>query len=180
LIKCQRNFFKKTIAISSYSKDIATKTGFDQNKIAIINNGVDLVKYDYLTKSDIMGDPSLLYIGRLEKIKGVDVLIKAFKTVQEKLPNSHLYIVGEGSEKVNYIKLCHNLGIDFYVSFIGYVPPSDKLYQYYKDCDILILPSYVENFPITLLEAMYFKIPIIATSIGILKYMYSWWSHRNN
>lgn len=165
LIKVQLNHYKKVIAISSYSTQLAMKVGVKEKNITVINNGVDLNKYKYLQKIDIEGDPKILYVGRLEKIKGIHVLIKAFHIVFKQLPSAHLYIVGNGSEMNNCVELATKLNVNENIHFIGYIPPSEKLYQFYNTCDMLILPSFIENFPITLLEAMYFKLPVISTNI---------------
>lgn len=166
LIRLQIRYFKKIIAISHYSKDIVKKLGVDDRQIVIINNGIDLSKYNNLSELDIVGDPKLLYVGRLQKIKGVDILIRAFSIIHKLFPNSYLYIVGDGGEKNNLISITDDIGIRKFVNFVGYIPPSEQLYRYYISCNILILPSHIENFPITLLEAMFFKIPIIATKTG--------------
>lgn len=165
LIQLQIASFKKIIAISSYSEEIATQIGVKDDKIIIINNGVELSKYANLSCLDLHGNSKLLYVGRLAQVKGVDVLIKAFKIVHEQLPDSQLYLVGDGPEKDNLVALTKELKLDKHVTFAGYIPPSDELYRYYATCQVLILPSYIENFPITLLEAMNFKIPVIATKI---------------
>ena len=165
LIRMQISYFEKIVAISSYSEEIAKRIGVRDEKIAIINNGVDLSEYSNLSKLTLGGDPKLLYVGRLAPIKGVDVLIKAFKIVHEQLPDSRLYLVGDGPEKDNLVSLANELGIYDSIDFIGYIPPSETLYRYYITCQMLILPSHIENFPITLLEAMYLKTPVIATKI---------------
>ncbi len=165
LVKLQRNFFDRVIVSSKYSLVIPEHFGFKKSIIKIIPNGIDIdieknIKYIQLT-----GSPKILFVGRLVKIKGIEQILQAFGIFIKKYPLSRLYIIGEGPERENLEQLSKELGIFDYIKFEGFVNPPE-VYQYYKSCDLFILTSYQESFPITILEAMLFKIPIIATNIN--------------
>jgi len=163
LLRKYANLFHKVIALNNFSRKLALNAGFEESKIIQIPNGVDVDYFDSLETFPLEGDPSIIYAGRLAKIKGVDVLLNAFYYVLKKLPNAHLYIIGDGKEKKNLTKLAEKLVLKN-VKFEGFIPSTKKVHQYIKSSDIFVLPSYRENFSISLLEAMAAKTPIIASN----------------
>jgi glycosyltransferase involved in cell wall biosynthesis len=106
----------------------------------------------------------LISIGRLSKEKGLSVLLKAVHCINEKW-NDHvqLYIIGEGPEKGNLMRLAQESGISDKVIFPGYVDNACKLLKHF---DIFVMSSLTEGMPITLLEAMRAGMPIVATAVG--------------
>ncbi|MFH1376319.1 MAG: glycosyltransferase [Candidatus Woesearchaeota archaeon] len=107
-------------------------------------------------------NPIITFIGTLEKIKGVDLLIKAFSKTKE----ANLLIVGSGSEENNLKQLCKELNIENKVEFTGKLNQKYLPYIYSKT-DIVVLPTrWPEPFARVLLEATFFKKPIIATNTG--------------
>jgi glycosyltransferase involved in cell wall biosynthesis len=111
--------------------------------------------------------PRILYVGKLIHYKGVDALIKAFKTVLAKFPNCSLMIAGDGEKRYELMDLAKKLELGDRVIFAGWVP--DKwLPHYYCTSDLLVLPSIEsrrEAFGMVLLEAMACGIPVIASDI---------------
>jgi glycosyltransferase involved in cell wall biosynthesis len=109
----------------------------------------------------------VLYVGKLIHYKGVDNLIRAFQLVLEKCPNCRLTIAGNGDEREELVQLSSELGLEGKVVFAGDVP-DQLLAQYYRDSDLLVLPSLEsrrEAFGMVLLEAMACGIPVIASDI---------------
>ena len=114
----------------------------------------------------------ILYLGRLIKKKGVDIIISAFARLIRKKPETKavLVIAGGGSEKKKLVELCKVLGIDNRVRFLGYVSESDKECVY-RLADVFVYVPRVdvlpEEWPIAPLEAMSLGIPtIVSTSVG--------------
>jgi len=101
-------------------------------------------------------------IGALEKIKGVDILIKSFQNIE----NANLLIVGSGSEESKLKQLCKDLKIENKIKFTESV--NQKYIPYiYSISDIIVLPTrWPEPFSRVMLEATFFKKPIIATNVG--------------
>ncbi|MGH2639326.1 MAG: glycosyltransferase, partial [Rhabdochlamydiaceae bacterium] len=102
--------------------------------------------------------------------KGVDDLLRAFKEVIKRLPNSRLEIVGNGPELASLQKLTGELGIALNVQFFGKLsgPP---LYERYRSCDVFVMPSKttevdVEGFGTVFLEAAVFGKPSIGSISG--------------
>lgn len=165
LIYIQRNWFDKVIAVSTVTRDVLFKFGFDEGRIKIIHNGLDLKLFDNLELLDLRGAPRILYVGRLAPIKGVDTLLHAFSIVLMQFPEAHLYLLGEGKERQNLVQLSKSLNIVDRVHFEGFIPPGREVFRYYKSCDLYVMSSHRENFPWTVIEAMSSKIPIIASDI---------------
>jgi glycosyltransferase involved in cell wall biosynthesis len=110
----------------------------------------------------------LLFIGRLEKIKGLDVLIKALAQIKNK--SWVLDVIGDGSLKSELIQLHKELGLAKNILFHG-SKKHEELADYYYNADIFILPSLAEGQPVSLLEAWSYALPIIVSRVGNNPYM---------
>lgn len=105
----------------------------------------------------------VLYIGRLSKEKGVDILIGAFKSIKEGF--CRLHIVGDGPEKR---KLEILVAEDKRIKFYG-MKNLSEVKEFYLFCDLLVMPSICyESFALVVLEAFSFGIPVIGSRIGAI------------
>ncbi len=134
----------------------------------IIPNGIDLERFS----SDVSpieefcdGKLNILFVGRLEKRKGLNYLLKAYKRVKQEIPESRLIVVGPGTRlRRKYEKEVKKSRLEDVV-FVGYVS-RDDLPRYYKTADIFCAPATGwESFGIVLLEAMAVGKPVVASSI---------------
>ncbi len=134
----------------------------------VIPNGVDTKHFspDVAPIEEFMdGKFNIVFIGRLEKRKGLDYLLEAYRQIKPEIPDSRLIIVGPGTrERRRYQKkVALNRLSD--VVFIGYATYGD-LPRYYQTADIVCCPATGrESFGIVLLEAMAVGKPIVATDI---------------
>ena len=111
--------------------------------------------------------PSLVYMGRLSYEKSIDVVIKAFKIILDKLPDLRLSIVGDGPERASLEKLTVLLGIESKVNFLGVKRGAD-LVRALQDNDIFLTASASENMPLSIIEAMATGLPVIGVNaLGI-------------
>ena len=94
---------------------------------------------------------SILSVGRLVEQKGIDVLIKAFSVISDRLPAWHLEIIGDGELKSELYELAKQSKILPNTSFRGYQP---NISPFYLQASIFVLPSRYEGTPNVLLEAM--------------------------
>jgi glycosyltransferase involved in cell wall biosynthesis len=115
------------------------------------------------TKLRIDGNRMVLFVGRLEPRKGIDILLYAFAQVLEKV-NSILVLVGSGSQ-ASYKALAGQLGIEQHVFFMGYVD-DNELRKLYAACDLFVLPSLLEGLGIVILEARAAGKYVVASRIG--------------
>lgn len=106
----------------------------------------------------------LLYVGRLVKEKGILELIHALHDLKD----ATLDIVGSGAEPdINYFKyMAKSLKIEDRILWHGAVPFGDQLFSFYRQADMLILPTYHEGFPHVIWEAAASCCPIITTRVG--------------
>lgn len=128
----------------------------------LITNGIDLRKYkpDPKRRQD---RPTVFYVGRLEKRKGVKYLIKAFKLLKESVPDAQLLIGGAGPDREKLETLVLEEDIKD-VIFLGFLTDEDKI-RYMQSADVFCSPAvYGESFGIVLLEAMACGTPTVAGS----------------
>ena len=151
----------KVIALTKTEAEQYKKMGMDEDKIEIVPNGIDRSEYDNLPergkfrrKYSIRDDEKLiLYLGRIHKIKGVNLLVKAFAELVKELDNVRLVIVGPDDGFLPTLKKqIEDLKIVDRILFTGPLYERDKL-EAYVDADVYVLPSVYEIFGITVLEA---------------------------
>ena len=132
----------------------------------IIPNGIDVEHFSAGVspiESFCDGKLNILFVGRLEKRKGLRYLLGAYKEVKRELPHSRLIVVGPGARQ-EYERLVSQAGLKDVV-FTGYVS-SEDLPRYYKTADLFCAPATgEESFGIVLLEAMAAGKPIVASHI---------------
>lgn len=136
---------------------------FIKENISVIYNSVgssDFVAWDFFKRS---GEILLGYVGRIEKSKGVYILLDAFKDVS-KYKNIRLLMVGSGPELDDIKKYSKKLGLDDKVIFTGYL--SNNIYSILSVIDIFVFPSLWEGFPYSILEAMNAGKIIVSTNVG--------------
>ena len=169
----------KMIALSPVEAEQYRRMGVPEEKIAIIPNGIDLSEYanlppkgSFKKKFGIKEEEKIvLYLGRIHKIKGVDILVKAFANVIKKLDNIRLVIVGPDDGYLSELRaLIKALRIENKVIIAGPLYGRDKL-EAYVDADVYVLPSRYEIWGITFLEALACGTPVILTeNCGIAEY----------
>ena len=151
-----------------------------KNNIYIVSPGVDLEKFKSKNKFESrkklklsQTSKILLSVGRLEPLKGYDVLINAlsFLDTNDDFDVQLLIIGGDGKskkelERLNSLKLKH--GLSNRVNFLGVID-HDKLPLYFSAADVFVMPSAHETFGIAALEASACNLPVIAPQVGGLK-----------
>lgn len=153
-IVCVSNQVKEEL--NKYIKSTKDKSIVIKNAIPVDENLDDLPK-----KYDV------LFVGRFEDAKGVDVLIKAISILKEKYhENIKVAILGDGSKKDYLTNLVSMLSIEDRIEFLG-IRKDVKYFM--QSSKIFVLPSRWEGLPMVILEAMANKIPIITTPVGGIK-----------
>ena len=148
--------------IYSLATDIITNSNATKNdvalfykipiaKITVLPNSVK--DYSNLLQVIAIDKLNLLYVGRLHPSKGVDVLIHAFSHILKKYPNLHLDIIGHGHILDELIELSKSLGVFEMVSFLG-ERNKDFVLEAYKKSYCTVIPSNLEAFGFTIIEAM--------------------------
>ncbi|RGZ61241.1 glycosyltransferase family 4 protein [Parabacteroides distasonis] len=166
--RAQRGLVRQSDQVTACSGYLArcVERTFGCTNVCVVYNGVDLTRFDNFKPCPVTleNTPYLFAWGRLEQIKGFDLLIQAFARSK----SSHelkLLIAGEGSERENLQQLIDALELKDKVMLIGRLTPDD-IVQYAQNSEINIIPSRRESFGIVALEAIAAKQPIIATNSG--------------
>ena len=154
------------IAVSEPARRFASK--YVPGDYNIIPNGIDIEHFSPdVTPIEEFGDGKLniLFLGRLERRKGLNYLLKAYQQVKQEIPNSRLIVVGPGTRlRRKYEKWVKRSGLTDVV-FIGYAPFAE-LPRYYQTADVYCAPATSrESFGIVLLEAMAVGKPVVASRI---------------
>ena len=150
-----------------------------KNRSFIIPNGINLDLYRQLPDRNLFkkkhkileGKKYILYLGRINKQKGIDILLKAFKEVAKLDKDMFLVIAGPDNDgyKLNIQNEIENLHLADRILFAGMLVGDEKI-QAYAGAEIFILPSYFENFGMVVVEAMACNTPVIITNkVGIYK-----------
>jgi D-inositol-3-phosphate glycosyltransferase len=150
--------------------------GVDAERIALVPCGVDLARFRPLDKEmarrslGLNGEKMILFVGRMEPLKGLDVLLGAAARLDEE-PAFKLVVVGgdgngTGADEAQHLRrLSACLGISDRVSFTGPVG-HDRLPLYYNAADVCVVPSHYESFCLVALEAMACGTPVVASRVG--------------
>ncbi len=163
-----RFLYNKTDQIVTASSDIVQELRFLGVKIDIrvIRLGVDYKKFlkdrakrvEMRNKLKFKDRYVIAFLGRLSREKNINLLVKAFEIVQDKIPDARLLLIGEGVERKHLKK-------KKYITVTGFV---DNPEDYLQAADVFVLPSMTETTALSLMEAMSVGLPCIATAVGAI------------
>lgn len=157
------------LAITQNFADVLTdQIGIQKTKICVIYNGIFFHPDTEIPKKYAHPYFNIINVGRTEKVKGQDLLLKAVKQLDDS--NVRLHIVGDGTEFNNLRALARDLGISSQVTFHGFLN-HQQIRELYRKMDLAVLTSYSESFPLVLLEASDNLVPILSTAVGDIKKM---------
>ena len=150
--------------------------GTPPERISVVPCGVNLERFQPVDKEKakqqlgFVEDKLILFVGRIEPLKGVDQLIKAIPYLQNG-QRVRLVIIG-GDEHSQYEMerlqgLCHKLHVQCSVTFLGLIK-HEQLPYYYSAADACVVPSYYESFGLVALESLACGTPVVATDVGNL------------
>jgi len=160
--------WNKFIAVSEYTKGKLVSAGIPKGKICVVHNGVEYEKIAEI-RAEKAGKPTICAVSRLVKYKRIDDLVNAFAKVKRKMPDARLRIVGGGPEEENLRKLALKLGLKDDVEFLGQIKDHQKVLETIKSSHAFSLPSTVEGFGISIIEAMALKVPYVASDIPAIR-----------
>lgn len=173
--KLQRFLYKKASAVLTISPLFTARI----NELGIDNAYTIRPMMDideaFLVKDrnyTLKGPVKFLFVGRIERDKGVYELIEAVKIVNKKHPGKFtLTLVGNGVDFDACKQFVKENELDGVVNFAGLIQDKSQLVEYYKSHDSFLLPTYHEGFPRVLYEAMLLGIPIATTMVGSIPYL---------
>ncbi|MCW3095028.1 MAG: hypothetical protein JWL77_646 [Chthonomonadaceae bacterium] len=159
----------RVIAVSEAVAATLRQTGIGAERIAVIPNGVDISRFEHPLETDSVrseigvgaSDRIVLAVGRLSPEKGFDVLIDAFASLQTRLQDTHLVIVGDGPEAARL--KAHAEKSTERIHFLGHRSDTARLFAV---SDLIVTPSRQEGQGIVPLEAMAAGRAVIASRVG--------------
>ena len=163
------------IAFSPHERDaMARLYAADAGRIHLIPCGVDLQTFRPLDREEsrqrlgLNGDKVLLYVGRIESLKGVELLVHTVAQLDTCEPVRTLVVGddnGQDNELARIRRLAETLQVDAAFDFVGRVP-QEELPVYYSAADVCVVPSFYESFGLAALEAMACGTPVVASRVG--------------
>lgn len=160
---------RRVVAISAETEAELLAHGFTADRIVRIPNGVDPVRFapapdpEAARQTVGLGPETVLFMGRLEAQKGLDVALEAWARVAPRRPAARLVLVGDGPTRGTLEAKARELGLSERVSFLGTRSDPERLLQ---ASQIFVLPSRSEGMSNALLEAMATGLPCVASRIG--------------
>jgi len=150
----------------AHAREIARELQRDERSIRIIPNTTNLIEGE--TSVEPRGSHTVLFVGRLEPVKGIAVLLKAAALVVKQLPAARFVFAGSGhpalpQEKLNALIREH--GLEKHVAQVGGLKKSE-LDHWYARAGLCVVPSHYESFGLVALEAMAAGLPVVATRVG--------------
>jgi glycosyltransferase involved in cell wall biosynthesis len=161
----------RIVAVSNSMKALLTQQGVPAQKIRVIHNAVDpnenvpntsekemRQRHGFALDQKVIG-----VIGRLSPEKGQMIFLRAMEKTARSFPGVKALIIGDGQDRAMLEGFCREKGLNEQVMFLGH---QEKIADYYQLLDLLVLPSLSEGLPNTVLEAMTFGVPVLATAVG--------------
>lgn len=133
------------------------------DKLRIVHCGVTLANYSKKTRDGF--GKHILFVGRLDAVKGVPLLLEAFGKILKKHPDAKLTVVGDGPLRGPLETQATEPELGSAVTFTGF-RSQNEVSALMEDADMLVLPSFAEGVPVVLMEAMASRIPVIASQVA--------------
>lgn len=153
------------IAVDSLSiKNLVSM--WTQSKIYVVPAGIEYEEIKTMQSGTLLNESSDIFIVvNLEKIKGVDILIKAIPIVINSIPDLSVCIAGIGPQENELKSLTKKLNLENHVKFLGFISEEEK-YQYYKACKLIVVPSRWDCQPAALFDAAASGKPVVASDMS--------------
>ena len=161
------------IAVSDSFKDMLISRGAKPNSVETVYNGMDfetpinpVPAADFAKKYGIPVEDGTIYFGiaaRFNRVKGVDIFIKAAAELYKKHKNVYFIIAGDGEDEAALKSLAEKEGIAGRIKFTGFVSP---IYDFLNFIDVNLLTSLSESFPYSMLEGAKARKPMVASRVG--------------
>src|SRR5262249_15154344 len=146
--------------------------GLSSDRVGVVYNGVDLERYGFRDeeRARVRGelglaatDYAILQVARLDYLKDHATALRTMADVVQTAPNARLLLVGEGPELPKIEHTIHELGLERHARLLGLRADVPRLLA---GADAFLLTSISEGIPVTLIEAMAAKLPIVSTAVG--------------
>ncbi len=158
---------QKTICVSQGVADWCVQIErMDASKLLVIPNGIQIQTENHSIPTDPQNVPAnakiLLFVGRLEPQKGIDVVAQYAGKLLSQLPDHHLVLIGDGSQRSLLETVAQQQGLTGRIHFLG---QRNDVRAWMARSELLFLPSRYEGMPNVILEAMAEGLPVVTTRV---------------
>ncbi len=150
--------------ISEFTGRMVREAGYADRAVYMIANAVDTARFapSKRTARDPSAPVHVAYVGRIEPVKGVAVLVEAWSRIA-KVANARLIVAGDGSSRAELMEAARRGGFADSMDFLGEITDVPSVLS---TADVYVQPSYQEGLPNSVLEAMAMGLPIVATRVS--------------
>jgi L-malate glycosyltransferase len=162
------NLFKQAEAVTAVSqsllRDLLYHHPYVAAKARVIHNSVGPIWLHQNAESPASNQNYIFYAGRLHIVKGLDILLRAWKLIEREARGVELWLAGDGPEADNLENLTRSLGLNR-IRFLG-AKPSEDLRTLYQQAKVVVFPSRNEGLPLSTLEACACGAISVGTKVG--------------
>nr|WP_227754538.1 glycosyltransferase family 4 protein [Stagnihabitans tardus] len=158
-VKIARAAFVACISHFCRSQAMLFSDEADWGRLRIVHCGIRPALYP----ASRGGGGHVVFVGRLDPVKGVPLLLEAFAAVKARHPEARLTVAGDGRIRSRLEARARALGLE--VAFPGYLDEG-QVAELLAEADMLVLPSFAEGLPVVLMEALAARVPVIATQVA--------------
>ncbi|MFQ5688970.1 MAG: glycosyltransferase family 4 protein [Gemmatimonadota bacterium] len=149
-------------AISRSTADDLERRGFERSRVTVIYPGIDHSRFFVDPEVQKYEVPTIVYVGRLKRYKGLDVTFRALRLLTERWPQARFLIAGQGDDRVRLNRVARREGVTDNVRFLGFVSEGRKL-ELLRRAWVNVYPSPKEGWGITNVEAAACGTPTVAS-----------------
>lgn len=151
---------KNHLAVSDFVKSELMARNIKEKNIKVIHNGADVNLINKIDGQEKKYD--LIFVGRLNYQKNLPLFVETVKILKKDFLNIKVAIVGKGDEKELLESLIENYGLSENFEFLGLIKEKEKLFSVIKSAKVFVLPSRLEGFPLTIVEANAAGLPAVS------------------
>ena len=140
------------VVISESTRDDLAARGIDAGRVTVVHCGLDHDTYRYDPAEAKSEHPTIVFVGRLRRYKGVDWVMRALPAVLRSVPTARLLVIGDGPFEAPLRRAAAALGVGEAVDFLGFLPGPEKVRRM-RQAWVVVQPSPKEGWGLTVVEA---------------------------
>ncbi|MFO0752895.1 MAG: glycosyltransferase family 4 protein [Thermodesulfovibrionales bacterium] len=155
---------KFVVAVSEFNREyLAERCRVPREKIRVVRCGIDTGLFSPHGAEE-QKDIDTVSVARLHPVKGLPYLVRACRILKEQRPGLRCAVIGEGRERAALQRMIHEEGLEENVSLLGNRSP-EEVVRYLSRSRVFVLPSTSEAMPVSLMEALACRVPVVATRV---------------
>jgi glycosyltransferase involved in cell wall biosynthesis len=140
------------VVISESTRDDLARRGVPRQQVTVVHCGLDHETFRPDPGQPKAARPTVVFVGRLRRYKGLDLVLRALPAVRERVPGTRLIVVGDGPHRPALERLTRELRLNDAVEFTGFVPSGERVRRL-REAHVAVQPSPKEGWGLTVVEA---------------------------